>query len=133
MVLKEDPCMKQRSWGVFSRDGLPRQLLQGGYIMNTDNIDGPGVHWIALWMDSDRLEFMDSFGHSPEYYGWSFNVPTLRNAVQFQSDQSITCGAYCLYFLYYRCRGFSMKSILENFSSDRTANDYTVTRFLHAL
>lgn len=95
-------------------------------MVNTDNHDGPGIHWIALWV---LEEFMDSFGHSPEYYGWTFNVPVLKNDKQLQSDDAITCGAYCLYFLHHRCRGRDMNSLLTDFHNDTRLNDKLVREF----
>lgn len=118
---------------VFSRDQLPTYLPIGGYVVNTDNWDGPGIHWIALWVLEDTIEFMDSFGLEPAYYGWSFALPVLMNTRQLQSDTASTCGAYCLYFLYFRALGLNMATILEFFSTDTQLNDLHVTRFVELL
>ena len=44
--------------GVFSRDTMPAVMQQGrrGYIVNTDTIQGSGVHWIAAMdIDGERM------------------------------------------------------------------------------
>ena len=133
LLLKTTPRMRRSVWGVFSRNRLPQRLLPGGYVVNTDDRDGPGIHWIALWVMPERIEFMDSFGHVSEYYGWTFGLPTLYNTQQLQSHDSDVCGAYCLYFLYHRCHGRSMDSIIHDFSSDSMSNDSLVWNFLHGM
>jgi hypothetical protein len=134
LKLKGDRCLKRVVWGVFPRNRLPAPLLPGGYVVNTDNIDGPGIHWIALWVKEESIEFMDSFGHKPSHYGWSFSLPTLYNIKPLQSRNSAACGAYCLYYLYYRCRGIAMDDILLRFSDDdRRSNDACVVNFVSAL
>ncbi len=129
-ILKADPCLKHYVWGVFPRDQLPQTLLPGGYVVNTDNARGPGVHWIALWVQHSRIDFFDSFGHVPEHYGWTFSIPTLCNIIQIQADDSSVCGAYCIYFLLHRCQGRSMEDIITDFSSDRHSNDRIVSDFI---
>lgn len=119
--------------GVFARNQLPNNLPPGGYVVNTDNADGAGIHWIALWALDDAVEFMDSLGLPPEQYGWTFTRSVLMNTRQLQSTDSATCGAYCIYFLYFRSLGLSMQSILEFFTDDTRGNDLHVTRFLRLL
>lgn len=132
-ILQRHAILVEHVRGVFARDQLPEHLPPGGYIVNTDNADGPGIHWVALWVEEDSVEFMDSFAHDPEYYGWSFSLSLLMNARQLQSDNAITCGAYCLYFLYFRALGLSMETILEFFSVDTRLNDLHVSRFVALL
>ena len=110
--MQSDFHMKNDCWGVFARDELPKDLLPGGYIVNTDNKDKPGQHWIALWVEKEYLDIMDSLGNSPEYYGWSFNIQTIYNTKRLQRPESDACGKFCLYFLFYRCRHISMLDIL---------------------
>ena len=41
----------------------------------------------------------------------------------------MTCGQFCLFYAYYRCRGFSMKRILDLFSKP-IDNERIVTHFV---
>ena len=127
LLLQSDPVMQQHTWGVFARDELPPNLLPGGYLVNTQNRDQGGEHWVVVWRTEDgRVEFMDSLGQKPEYYGWTFTVPVQWNQRQIQDNNSIACGAFCLYYLYYRSRLVSMSAILNSFSNDTVLNDTIV-------
>ena len=63
--MNADECMKNTCWGVFARDELPQSLLNGGYIINIDNKNQRGQHWVAVWIEETSIEFMDSFGQRP--------------------------------------------------------------------
>ena len=49
--------------GEFSMDRLPT-LQCGAYIINTDDHDELGEHWLAVYFDKD-VEYFDSFGLFP--------------------------------------------------------------------
>ena len=132
-IVQRHDNLRENVRGVFARDQLPMNLPPGGYILNTDDSNGRGIHWIALWVLEDSMEFMDSFGHRPEYYGWSFTLPVLVNTKQIQSNDAITCGPFCMYFLYYRSLDLSMKTILDYFNADTQSNDLYVARFIKLL
>ena len=55
-----------RWFGIFARDELPglnREIRPWCLILNTDAIDQPGTHWLALYAPSARsIEQYDSFG-----------------------------------------------------------------------
>ena len=57
--MNADICMRNKCWGVFAQDELLQTLLNGGYIINTDNRNQPGRYWVALWIDDNYLEFTD--------------------------------------------------------------------------
>jgi hypothetical protein len=49
--------------GVFSQDTVP--LYRNGYfIVNTDIITGPGVHWVGLVSTAKNIYIWDSFGRT---------------------------------------------------------------------
>ena len=132
-ILERHEVFHGKILGVFMRDSLPSPLLKGGYIVNTDLTEEPGTHWVALWVRDDVIEFLDSFAHPPEHYGMTFSVPVLTNTHQLQAEHSITCGAHCLYFLYFRCLELSMEQILRFFGSNLALNDVHVTKFTSLL
>ena len=129
MKMNADECMKNTWWGVFTRDELPQSLLNVGYIINTDNKNQLGQHWVALWIEKNSIEFMDSFGLRAEHYGWLFIKQINHSSIRVQSYDSISCGAFCLYYLFYRCRNVSMSSILRSCS----CTEYIVTDFVKNL
>ena len=115
---------------VISRDFLPSSG-EGGYIMNSDASNKPGRHWVALYFPrNEAVEFVDSLGHPPEYY----NITTWNyykyNMIKLQSDQSQSCGYFCLYYIIHRSRGRSMETIMKDFTSDLYKNEKTVRTFI---
>ena len=46
--------------GVFMKDDLPKQRKVGSYIINMDNSDGEGTHWVFAKIFSDTDRFDDS-------------------------------------------------------------------------
>ena len=53
--------------GVFSRNNLPKKK-DGTYIINLDEYEDLGTHWIALFYKKNEFVYFDSFGveHIPE-------------------------------------------------------------------
>ena len=62
---------------VFSRDNLPNSIRPKGlssavkssvYIINLDEYDDIGTHWVALYVNNKIVTYFDSFGveHIPK-------------------------------------------------------------------
>ena len=108
--------------GVFSRDRIPSPAYIKAhtpccYVANSDQVGSPGKHWIAFYhSDPNSLDFFDSYGNDPKYFGFlltdSFRIH--HNTRKIQSDLSIICGAYCIFFLLHRNRGQSLETICRN-------------------
>ena len=47
--------------GVYSRNYLPK-IKDGAYIINLDEYESIGTHWIALCVNGDSVTYFDSFG-----------------------------------------------------------------------
>ena len=123
--------------GTFPRDGIPvPDKLPKGYIINTHTSDLPGEHWVAIYIDSrGRGQYFDSYGLFPLYNefteflndyctSWNYNSRT------FQSSNSSTCGLYCIFFILFRCLGFSYCQFASFFNQSENANDFILTPFL---
>ena len=98
--------------GVYAADKIPPLRMGSAIIVNTDKSTEPGMHWLALYQDREALEFFDSYGQSPDFYGFSFTNVKWNN-IPLQSITSNVCGAYCIYYILKRCQGYSMYSIIE--------------------
>jgi len=110
-------------WGVFARNELPTQLLPGGYVVNSEDRESPGQHWMAVYVTEDGLmEFMDSLGRKPTDYKLNLNCTYYSAPVQQNSSDS--CGLYVLYYLYWRSRGIPMHVIMATLNNKN--NDATV-------
>ena len=54
-----DPVLAKFVMGIFPADRLPKNIIPGGFIANTDNSNKPGRHWCAFYFDSSgRAEFL---------------------------------------------------------------------------
>lgn len=122
--------------GIYPRDLIPLRpcTYPSCFIANTDVEGRPGAHWIAYYFESPyHTEFFDSFGHTPSAYAFPLIAHT-HNMLQFQSDFSVLCGQFCIYYLYYRSRGLCLKDIQSMLSSSRHEfNDKKVNCFSHKI
>ena len=54
--------------GVYSRDNLPKITKKGAYVINLEEYENTGTHWIALFVKTNEVIYFDSFGieHIPK-------------------------------------------------------------------
>lgn len=132
-MLKDDYIRKYYG-GVYASDNLPvKPKGRKVYIINTDPSHLPGKHWVTVY--TDRIyEYFDSLSKSPQNNIHKFmkadTKSYLTNTSKLQYDHSTTCGLFCLFYCYFRCRGFSFKRIIDMFNSnDLLYNDSLVEEF----
>jgi hypothetical protein len=136
---------------VFSLNQLPSLAAcapSSAYIINLDPSDQPGSHWVVLYFPPSPHypEYFDSFGLFPPpptiqqlIRSYLLLFPTqpctpayLYQTHMLQSPCAITCGLYCLTFLYCRILlGLSFTQFLGLFSPTQPLdNDEWVSRFV---
>ena len=130
-LVSKDVVLKNQFLGVFAADELPDYIPVGkGLIVNCCKRSLPGIHWVALYRPSSkRIEFFDSFGRDPWFYGLNINTfDTIQyNNVQLQNVFSNVCGLYCILYLFQRVRGNQMSKVVNMFSRNNTTfNDRLV-------
>lgn len=107
----------------------------GSYILNLGN-----AHWTALFIkDGDGLYF-DSYGVDPPVAVQKFCHELSVSDDTIQSLNSVLCGYYCLYFLYYMTNRFqhniehTWNLFRSQFDDDERKNDkilqYLIKRIL---
>lgn len=125
-ILSSDTAAKKYFIGIFTSDRLPKDNIPypSCFVLNTDIEGGAGLHWLAVILkSSEELEFFDSFGRHPkdintDIYKYIQKFKSaIYNKVQIQSPDSEVCGAYCVYYLFHRCRGLCMDSVLSTFGN----------------
>ena len=128
-ILRRDPYCKKIFKGVYARDQIKRVSYPSAYIINNDPSTRPGRYWIAVFIDRREIgQYFDSYGLPPKVLGftefmnrnskkWIWNRKTL------QGLYSAVCGQYCIYFVLFRCRGVSLRSIPSHFLSNLSEND----------
>lgn len=89
--------------GVFSKDKLPSSSWEKeALIVNLDNDDGPGTHWVALRKNGLQVKYYDSYGNLKpplEIIKYLKNCIIFYNYVRDQNYNTEICGHLCLKFL----------------------------------
>lgn len=141
---RSDPRIARHFWDVYGADQVPKKemkALGGCCIVNTDPIDEPGQHWVALFYpppNGGGCEFFDSYAEKPSDYRprlWrSWNSCPTQMPYPVQQMMSDVCGDYCLYYLHRRCKSSSLRDIAHAFSpSNLLNNDFRVQERVHQL
>ena len=99
--------------GVYSRDNLPKITKKGAYVINLDEYENTGTHWIALFIKSNEFIYFDSFGieHIPKEINKFIgsNKKIKANIFRIQAYDSIMCGYFCIEFINYMLKGKTRK------------------------
>ena len=95
-IIRNEP----RFNGAFSRDNLPNRIKDGAYVINLDEYEDTGTHWIALICTEIEVTYFDSFGveHVPieiEKFIEHKNIKT--NIFRIKSNNSIMCGYFYIW------------------------------------
>ena len=48
--------------GVYSRNNLPNKIKKGAYVINLDEYENTGMHWVSLFDKANKVIYFDSFG-----------------------------------------------------------------------
>ncbi len=143
-VLAADHVTSKEFLGVFPADKLPKKLPAKRplcLVANTDVSTGPGEHWVAFYLPKKGVgEFFDSGGNPPGYWSPKFveflnrhgNSYTYSKRVV-QAADSLVCGAYAIYFVMCRARKRSTRDIVNDFGTNRDANDLLVAECINEL
>ena len=111
--------------GVYPSDHLPCVTILSArapccYIANSDPCTELGSHWVAFFHTSPKtLDFFDSYGKTPTYYGLSIpnTIAVTYNPIQLQAEFSLLCGHWCILFLHRRSQGINFSTLIRRFSS----------------
>ena len=119
--------LKNLSATVCCADQLPVRVgsRTQSFVVSTDSCDREGTHRVAFHFPKEGpTEFFDSFGRALEKYHRHFrnvliaNGPQYKfNTVRVQPEDDDTCGLYCVHFVKYRYRNFTLETIVTEFSA----------------
>ena len=105
--------------GVYSRNILFK-MKDGAYMINLDEYESIGTHWIALYVNNNNLTYFDSFvaEHIPkeikEFIG---NKNIITNIYRLQAYDSIICGYFCIGFTDFMLKGKSFNRVYKSIFS----------------
>ena len=137
------PAMRKNFKGVFTTDELVK--LKGNkdqkpaIIIYTDKFKTDNIgHWVCVFL-GEIPEFYDPLGHDPSYYSENIYNFLLQNDDKYiysshitQGNESINCGLFVLYFLFFRCHNIPYQSIVDSFSTNYEKNDNIVERLYYS-
>ena len=140
--------------GVYSRNSLPKTIKKGAYVINLDEYENTGTHWVALFVKTNEAIYFDSFGieHIPKEINKFINndmtkssylkrtaepsasarsalAGIKRNISRIQAYDSIMCGYFCIEFINYILKGKTLLDYTNLFSpNDFKKNDRVIKR-----
>ena len=128
-ILSTDKNIQRYKGSVIAIDELLDfnvELKSRYFIVNNQTQNLSGEHWFAIFLPSDislPVEMFDSMGKSPSVYNpilldflTKQRLQYSYNSLRIQSEDSVACGVFCLYFISLRCMGKSYESIIQNFN-----------------
>ena len=135
--LERDIYTRKYFMGVYPLDRLPRRKLKSLpaiVVFNSEPSTSPGMHWCCLYIkENGVLQFFDSYGMEPKFYGENILCFIKRNSVSIeysnlrvQEYNSVQCGKFVLFFAFWRSRSLTMERIMDILSEN---GDETVKMF----
>ena len=133
---KNDP----RFNGVYSRNNLPNKIKKGAYVINLDEYENTGTHWVSLFVKTKYTVYFDSFcvEHIPKEINKFIRNDTTKsssleriksNIFIIQAYDSIMCGYFCIEFINYMLKGKTLLDYTNLFSpNDFKKNDQVIKR-----
>ena len=102
-------------------------------MINLDEYADVGTHWIALFCNRSKIIYFDSFGveHVPEEFKeFVGNKNIIANIFRVQANNSVTCGYFCIGFIYFMLAGEKLTDLTSMFSpNDFKKNDNTILSY----
>ena len=126
--------------GVYSRNNLPNKIKKEAYVINLDDYENTGTHWVALFVKPKYTVYFDNFGieHIPKEINKFINNDTTKssatariksNIFRIQAYDSIMCGYFCIEFINYMLKGKTLLDYTNLFSpNDFKKNDQVIKR-----
>ena len=118
--------------GVYSRNNLPNNIKKGAYVINLDEYENIGTHWVSLFVKTNEAIYFDSFGieHIPkEINKFIGNNKIKSNIFRIQAYDSIMCRYFCIEFINYMLKGKTLLDYTSLFSpNDFKKNDRVIKR-----
>ena len=118
--------------GVYSRNNFQKKIKKGAYVINLDEYENTGTHWIALFAKTDEAIYFDSFGIEliPKEIEHAIGNKEIKaNIFRLQAYDSIMCGYYCIEFINYMLKGKTLLDYTHLFSpNDFKKNDKIIKR-----
>ena len=117
--------------GVYSRNNLPNKIKKGAYVINLDEYENTGTHWVSLFVKANKVIYFDSFGieHIPEEINKFIGNKKIKASIfRIQVYNSIMCGYFCIEFINYMLKGKKLLDYTNLFSPNDFKNSDQVVK-----
>ena len=118
---------------MYSRNNLPNKIKKGAYVINLDEYENTGTHWVSLFVKANEVIYFDSFGveHILKEINKVIRPKELRakapgsavgnkkikaSIFRIQAYDSIMCGYFCIEFINYMLKGKTLLDYTNLFS-----------------
>ena len=109
-----------------------KAIKKGAYIINLDEYENTGTHWITLFVKTNEVIYFDSFGieHIPKETEHAIGNKKIKASIfRLQAYDSIMCRYYCIEFINYMLNGKTLLDYTNLFSpNDFKKNDQSIKR-----
>ena len=117
---------------VYLRNNLSK-INGEAYIINLDEYESMGTHWIALYGNDNNVTYFDRFEveHIPkETKKFIGNKNAVTNIYRIQVYDPIMCGYFCIGFIDFILKGKSLLKYKDAFSpNDYQKNDKIILNY----
>ena len=110
---------KPRFNGAFSRDNLPKNIIDGACVISLDEYADVGMHWIPLFCNRGEIVLFNSFGveYVPEEIKEFVGIKNIiANIFRVQANNSVMCGYFCIRFIDFMLSGKKLTDFPSIFS-----------------
>ena len=118
--------------GVYSRNNLPKKIKDEAYVINLDEYEDVGTHWIALFCNKSEIVYFDSFGvedvpeEIKEFVG---NKNIIANIFRVQANNSVMFGYFCIGFIDFMLTAKNFTNFTNMFSPYDFKNKKTILSY----
>ena len=125
--------------GVYSRNNLPNKIKKGAYVINLDEYENTGTHWVSLFVKPKYTVYFDSFGieHIPKEINKFINNNTTKssaiariknNIFRIKAYDSILCEYFCIEFINYMLKSKTLLDHTNLFSPNNFKKNYQIIK-----
>ena len=134
--LDSDKFTRKLFTKVLPFDHLPITYINppAAFIVNTGHSTTDGEHWVVIFLGRNKrvVEYFDPYAMKPlnkEIYLFAKanRRRLIHNKKKIQHPLSINCGKFCIFYLYLKARGFTMRKIVNFFMRKLNYNDKIIS------
>ena len=110
------------------------KIKKGAYVINLDEYENTGTHWISLFVKPKYTVYFDSFGvkHIPKEINKFIGNKKIKPSIfRIQAYDSVMCRYFCIEFINYMLQGKTLLDYTNLFSpNDFKKNDRVIKNII---